>query len=105
MQDRSGGWLYSVHFVLDDLLTTNEIRDKVRQACHILLSCDGKGCTWEAYLEELDRWEVEDRRDEIQQALDELEAKGLLYKTGEFRKSSRGQLQPVYAAVSPDKIN
>jgi hypothetical protein len=59
IQGRLGGWLYSIHFVLDDLLTAEEVRSKVREAAAILEQQRGKTCTWKAYQEELNQIELE----------------------------------------------
>src|SRR5215472_17160600 len=49
IQGRRGGWLYTLHFVLDDLLSSDEVRNKVLKAAHVLASEPGKTCTWGAY--------------------------------------------------------
>jgi len=38
----------------------------------------------------------------VQAILDDLEAKGLVYKTGETRPARDGRMQPVYARVKND---
>ncbi|MGD0957203.1 MAG: hypothetical protein ABR953_10300 [Candidatus Acidiferrales bacterium] len=59
IQRRLGGWLYTIHFVLDDLLTAEEVRSKVREAAAIFEARRGKTCTWKAYKEELNQIERE----------------------------------------------
>jgi len=59
IQGRYGGWLYTVHFIVDDLLTAEEVRRKILRAAATLATQRGKTCTWKAYEDELDRIERE----------------------------------------------
>jgi len=64
IQGRIGGWLYTIHFVLDQLLTTEEVRTKVHAAAVILAAQRGETCAWETYVKELDEMEREGFPDE-----------------------------------------
>jgi len=64
IKGRIGGWLYTIHFVLDQLLTAEEVRTKVRAATAILAAQRGESCTWETYRKELDEMEREGFPDE-----------------------------------------
>jgi hypothetical protein len=64
IEGRIGGWLYTIHFVLDQLLTTEEVRIKVHAAAVILAAQRGETCAWETYVKELDEMEREGFPDE-----------------------------------------
>lgn len=49
---------------LDQLLTAEEVRTKVRAATAILAAQRGESCTWETYRKELDEMEREGFPDE-----------------------------------------
>ena len=57
LKGHDGGWQYTIHFVLDELLTAEEVRSKVRAAAEILAAQPGEPCTWAKYEKDLEQWD------------------------------------------------